>query len=168
MANFYPYLVSTLPTLSFGASAPFTCEQFLQRCSELISDKDMMALRCVTQSGGTDNPVIRKWQAFCVLLHNELVKVRAVRKKVSAEKYLRADGNPDPGFTHLALAAYRNPSQLEGERLLDMAKWNFLEEMSLGHYFDLESIIIYAYKLLILERWERINAADNEMLLRSV
>jgi len=170
MANLYPYLIPSLPMLSFGAPAPFSCAQFLERCAELISEDDHKVLRClsVEEPSGVLSPVIKKWLRFNITLKNELVKVRSARKKVSAENYLRPDGYAEPSFYHLALAACRDPRPLEGEKILDIARWNFLDELSFGHYFDFDLVIIYAYKLLILERWERINTADRELLLRSV
>lgn len=170
MADFYPYLVSSLPMLSFGVSAPFACAQFLEGCAAFIPEGDLGALRgvFVEEPSGALNPVIAKWLRFNISLKNELVKVRSSRKKMSAEKYLRPDGNAEPGLYHLALAAHRNPCPLEGEKILDIARWNFLEELSFGHHFDLDFIIIYAYKLMILERWEKINNADKDALLRSV
>jgi hypothetical protein len=40
-----------------------------------------------------------------------------------------------------------------------------LEELSVGHYFDIELLMIYARKLSILEKWERVKAADAGKLL---
>ncbi len=170
MANFYPYLIPSLPMLSFGAPAPFSFAEFIEKCAGFISENDLKTLRSVLAERPLEalNPVIRKWLRFNITLKNELVKVRAARKRVSAENYLRPDGYAEPSFYHLALAAHRNPCPLEGEKILDIARWNFLDELSFGHYFDLDLVIIYAYKLLTLERWEKINTADREALLRSV
>ena len=43
-----------------------------------------------------------------------------------------------------------------------------MDELATGHYFDLDFLISYALKLLILERWERINSADKPRLLEEV
>ncbi|MBU1869761.1 MAG: DUF2764 domain-containing protein [Candidatus Omnitrophica bacterium] len=170
MADLYPYLISSLPMLSFGAPLPFSFAEFIERCSGIISEEDLRVLKglSVEETSQALSPIIKKWLGFNTTLKNELVKVRCARKSARAEDYLRSDGYAEPSVYHLALAAHRNPSPLEGERMLDMARWNFLEELSFGHYFDLDSVIIYAYKLLILERWEKINTADREALLRSV
>jgi hypothetical protein len=40
-----------------------------------------------------------------------------------------------------------------------------LEELATGHYFDLVFLITYAYKLMILQRWENIRSADGMILL---
>ena len=94
-----------------------------------------------------------------------MAKVRAARKHTDVTKYLRHERYIEPPIAHLAMNAYRSPSPLEGERILDEARWQKLEELSFGHYFDLEFLLIYALKLLILERWERIYAADKISLL---
>jgi hypothetical protein len=52
--------------------------------------------------------------------------------------------------------------------MLDEARWRMLEELCVGHYFDLDFLIIYALKLLILERWQRIRTADGGRLLEEV
>jgi hypothetical protein len=65
----------------------------------------------------------------------------------------------------MALAAYRNPSILESERYLDQEKWNFLDSLAAGHYFDRDFLIVYGLKLAVLEKWERVRTADKKALL---
>ncbi len=167
MASFYTYLISSLPMLHFGARPPFSFEKFFLRCEGLIPQEDFQVIKNLTKQDTHKGPkaVIKKWLDFDTMLRNELVKLRASRKKIDPAKYLRPDGYAGSSFYHIALAAQRNPSPLEGERLVDLERWNFLEGASFGHYFDLEFLIIYAYKLLILERWERINSADKNKIL---
>lgn len=164
MAEFYTYLISSLPMLHFGAKPPFSYEQFLLKCRELIPAKDFIILKDLI-SLDNQQAVIKEMRNFELLLRNELVKIRALRKKIDPAKFLRQDGYAGPSVYHAALAAYRNPSPLEGEKLLDEARWKFLDELSAGHYFDLSALIIYAYKLLILERWFNMNTADRDLLL---
>jgi hypothetical protein len=52
--------------------------------------------------------------------------------------------------------SHRIPSLIESEKFLDAARWQRLEELSQGHYFDLGALIVYALKLNILWRWEKI------------
>ena len=44
-------------------------------------------------------------------------------------------------------------------------RWKALEELALGHYFDVGVLITYAYKLMILQRWENIRSAEGMILL---
>ena len=168
MADFYPYIASTLPMLRFEMKPPFSYEEFLQRCAGFIPVQDILVLRGLDsfKIDSAPTPLIKKWLIFDSLLRNELVKVRASRKKLDPERYLRPDGYAEPAFTHLALAAQRNPSPLEAEKMLDQSRWDFLESLGFGHYFDLDFLIIYAYKLFILQRWERIDLADGQALLK--
>ena len=169
MAGYYVYLICSLPMLHFGARPPLSLEKFIQQARELLSQEDVRFVEACTQQNiyeqKLDQPTLNKWRAFDTALRNELVKVRSSRKKIDPAKYLREDGFTEPAISHLALNAYRNPSILEGERLLDLERWRFLDELSIGHYFDLDFLIVYALKLLILERWEKIRTADKEQLI---
>ena len=114
------------------------------------------------------NQTVRKWFMFDTGLRNELVRQRAVRLHKDPNQYLRMDGYADLSITHIALSAYRNPAILEAEKILDYARWSALEELAMGHYFDSDALFIYALKLLIVERWEKIKEADKPKLFEEV
>jgi len=141
--------------LNFGMKPPFSFEQFLQICQRVIPESDIGILK---QASIT----------FDTVLRNELTKIRAARKRVDPLKYLRGDEYADPSVTRIALNAYRNPSILEAERMLDQERWHVLEEGACGHYFDIDFLIVYAHKILILERWEKIHTADKTQRLEEV
>ncbi len=169
MANFYEYLVSSLPMLHFGMDLPFAFERFLQIARGLIPDEDFKVLEGISldwQEPGIQHPTLAKWLEFDTALRNEIAKIRALRRRADAARYLRGGTSfSDPALTHLALASHRNPSLIEAERILDEARWYLLEELACGHYFDLEFLITYALKLRMLQRWDRINKADKQKLL---
>jgi hypothetical protein len=173
MPNFYPYLISSLPMLHFSGKAPFSWETFLEKCAGLIPQKDLRTIADLpkTEEGvekSAAQPAIKKWIAFDAALRNELVKARSGRKHIEAWRYLRPDGYSGTAIAQAALAAQRNPSILEAERFLDLKRWDALEELAFGHYFDLEFLIVYTYKLLILLRWEKVYSADKAALLEDV
>ncbi|MBL7151050.1 MAG: DUF2764 family protein [Candidatus Omnitrophica bacterium] len=165
MPAYYTYLVASLPSLVFGSEPPFSFQGFLNLCRPLIPEAGFNLLQ---HSDNGNQPTLQKWLEFDTALRNELVKIRAARKKIDPEKYLRRDGFVDPQISHSAINAYRNPSPLEGEMMLDQARWRLLDELCAGHYFDLDLLIIYAHKLLILERWQRIKSADSPALLEGL
>jgi len=174
MANFYTYLIASLPMLNFGMKLPFSFERFLEICRQLIPEKDFQLLSALPQANEYLNerllrrPIIQKWVEFDLALRNELTKARAVRKHLDSAKYLRPDADNSHSLTLFALSAQRNPSLIEAEKMLDEARWKALEELSVGHYFDFDFLIIYAYKLLLLQRWEKIQGADKTGLLKQV
>lgn len=160
MSGYYIYLISSLPMLHFGAKPPFSMEKFFSVCAELISQEDLEAVKNSLKDEGGD-----RYHDFETALRNELVKIRAQRKHLDASGFLRRDGYADQWISHIALGAYRNPSVIDREKMLDLERWKFLEELSVGHYFDIELLMIYARKLSILEKWERVKAADAGKLL---
>lgn len=170
MPAYYTYFISSLPMLHFGLKAPFSYERFLKIGEGLIREQDIYLLRNLPMKDGDFNPcprnsTIQKWLAFDAALRNELVKIRAQHKHADPLKYLRRESRADFLLSHIALAAHRNPSLVEGEKSLDQARWKVLDEIETGHYFDNDYLLVYGYKLKLLERWERINTADKADLL---
>jgi len=108
----------------------------------------------------------KKWATFDVMLKNEIVAIRAARKKVDPAKFLHQDGHPASYRAgHIAINAYRAASPIETEKMMDAERWRELDDMSFGHYFDADALAIYALKLAILEKWEKIKTADKTALL---
>ncbi|MDP2927945.1 MAG: DUF2764 family protein [Candidatus Omnitrophota bacterium] len=173
MPAYYTYLISSLPLLNFSAKLPFSLEDFFTKCKNLIPEKEFEILRrvceqdiCSLATQSIDS--LKQWANFEIALRNELVRARAGRKKIDPLKFLRLPDSPQAEINHLAMAAYRSISILEGEKILDQARWNFLEALSLGHYFDFDHLLVYGLKLKILERWDEIQKADKEHLLNAV
>lgn len=169
MPNYYIYLISTLPTLHFGTKMPFPFEKFIAYSQRFIPESDIEILKKISIAGEyatkTLHPTLQKWQDFDTALRNELVKVRAGKLHLETSKFLRGDGFADTHISHIALNASRNPSILEAEKILDEARWRALEELSFSHYFDLDFLILYGLKLMLLERWERVNTQDKAQVL---
>ena len=164
MTGYYPYLIAALPVLYFAQSAPISAEQFLGLCRRFLSEGDMEILDACSLDGNYSpqaaHPTLKKWQEFDAGLRNELVKIRASRKQIDPQRYQRGERQAEAAVTHIAMNAYRDPSALAAEKTLDGARWHFLEEAAGGHYFDLDALIIYKLKLLILERWLRFALTD--------
>lgn len=153
--------------LTFGAEAPLSYDKFLSLCQGLVPEEESSLLKDLrtlkTEPGcGAIPLILEKWFDYQRQLGNELVKIRASRKHIDPERYIRGDEYSPAAVSRLAIGAYRNPSILEGERMQDQARWQTLGDLSFGHYFDLDFLVIYALKLLILEKWQRINRADPE------
>ena len=171
MSKYYTYLISSLPTLAFGTKPPFSLEVFIQKCESLISDAEKENIRKISSQGAFalqdgNSEVLKKWRYFDINLRNELVRVRAARKKIDPLRYLRHDEYSEPQIIHIASLSLRNPSIFEAERALDLERWRLLDELSFGHYFDFDTLIIYALKLKILERWAKIEVADKERIMQ--
>lgn len=169
--TYYVYLISSLPSLHFEGKLPFSFEKFIGICGEFIPQPDIEIIQQANISGEyaeAKQQTLKAWHSFDTALRNELVKLRAGHKHILASHYLRKETFPEPVIVHIALAAHKNIYPLESEKLLDQARWDFLEQIRFGHYFDLDYLIIYAHKLLILEKWNRINAANTQAIIEGV
>ncbi|MFH1354950.1 MAG: DUF2764 family protein [Candidatus Omnitrophota bacterium] len=156
--------------LQFGTKQPFGFDKFLEICQDKISQDEIDIIKQLAAEfdyQGTQ-PTLEKWRAFDTALRNELVKIRAIHQHLDPLKYIRKEEAFSSYIAHIAINAQRNPSVLEAEKMLDQERWNKLEELALGHYFDLDALIIYALKLQILERWERIYSTDKAQLISGV
>ena len=170
MADFYTYVIASLPMLHFGMKPPFSFERFLEVCRPFIPEKEFQLLRTLPQpeqyfEKGNRHRITQKWIQFDVALRNELVKIRATRRHSEPATYLRPDGYSGSSLAPAVMAANIHTSVLDAEKTLDETRWKVLEELATGHYFDLDFLITYAYKLLILQRWENIRSADGMILL---
>jgi hypothetical protein len=170
MADFYPYLIASLPMLHFGTKPPFSFERFLEVCRQFIPKKDFQLLSTLPQpeqyfEKGKRHPIIQRWIEFDVALRNELVRIRATKQHIEPAPYLRPGGYSGSSLAPAVMAANIATSVLDAEKTLDETRWKALEELATGHYFDLDLLITYANKLLILQRWENIRSADKTILL---
>ena len=90
MSSYYIYLISSLPVLAFGLKPPLSLERFIRLCEELIPEEEARVIRSVFRENifglETKQTTLLKWMAFEKALRNELVKIRAVRKKIDPEK----------------------------------------------------------------------------------
>lgn len=159
--------------LQFESKPPFDFDKFLKICGDLIPDRDFSSLKRVSMNGeyiddAYRNATLRKWKEFDVAVRNEFVPIRARHRKEDPLKYLHEDGFVDPSISHIAINASRAHTPLEAERLIDRERWRFLDELAIGHYFDFDFLVTYAYKLLILLRWDNIMRADKEALVREM
>lgn len=171
MIGFYPYFLSSLPFLEFNAELPFSPEEFVNKAAEFLSSLDLTMLKNALSpvaSIGPVHPVTKNWLEFNIVFKNELARLRATKKKIPVEKYIRPQKEQNLNLIPLIQHAIRQPSPIDAEKELDGIKWRYLEELSLGHYFDLQAVIIYLYKLKIIERWSKIQKADKEKILLSL
>lgn len=168
-------MISSLPMLNFSSRPPFGLEDFLAKCKGLIPETGIEFLRdaCykevfILTAGEAAIGTLGKWINFEIALRNELARGRARRKKIDVLKFIHLPDEPEAYISHIAMSAYRSSSILEAERILDQARWDFLESLSLGHYFDFDFLLIYLLKLKILDRWDKVQKADKEYLFNQV
>jgi hypothetical protein len=168
MPDFYTYIIASLPALTFPALPPINRQKFLDACRDLVTAEELLLLEALLEDKELpvkDYALLARWVDFDTALRNELVNLRAGRKRKDPQKYIRENIYWSPEAIHAAMAAYKDISILDAEKILDLERWRYLDELCAGHFFDFEFLIVYALKLKILERWEKIRRADKVKLL---
>jgi hypothetical protein len=143
MAGHYTYVISALPMLNFGHKLPLSYARFLESCRGLIDEEEVSVLAALEGRDwgaalAADIPLLKAWRLFEVALRNELVRLRSARKQTDAGRYLRHDGWWDPWVSQWRLTPSGIHAPLEAEKILDEERWKKLDELCLGHYFDLD------------------------------
>ncbi len=170
MPRYYPYIAASLPLLSWGVLAPFSYDRFLQHCEGLLPDEEYALLSALASEAVPGDisccrGVLGKFNAFETALRNELVRLRAARLHREPQQYLRETSGSDVALAQAAAAAVRALSPLEAERSLDALRWECLEALGAGHFFDRDFLIVYALKLKIALRWKAVSAGLAQELL---
>ena len=169
----YYYLIAQLPYLYYEQKPPMTCEDFKTLAKPLMSKDDFEILRNITlnpKDNSVDNPddpkakaqnksagcsFLDNWYNWDRTLRLELAKQRAVklkREKPADESGYQVDA------VSAASKAMDESSPLDGEILLDKARWNAIDEIAGNNHFHRNSVFAYYLKLLLMERKQTFNA----------
>ncbi len=153
MSQYY-FTVASLPNLDFESETSFRFNDFLEVCRSTLDKEDFKIVESASLDmfeSRMENSTLNRWIVFEQSLRNELVKLRSPELGIDPEKYLRhfVDDTTTP---LIARNAVKQEDPFKAEAFIDRARWSFLEEMEVGHFFDLEKLIVYSLKLQILER----------------
>ena len=131
------------------------------------------------------NSFAAEWFTFNLNVNNILVAMTARKYKLGVEnavigdgevaEALRTSGARDFGLTGTLdyieeLQRLNENGRLqERERQLDNMRWNWLEDNSVFCYFTVERLFVFLQKLIIVERWAKLDAESgmeryNEMI----
>lgn len=169
MGSHYYYLVSQLPYLGFGQTPPMQSKAFKELAKSLLTKKDAALLDLVdldpqppnpeddglsyaekTPSSGSD--FIDKWREWERALRLNLARHRATKLGRKEADSLDPPGFPAEAVDAAARAVAVAGSPLEGENLLDRARWDAIESFQGSNYFSSNTVFAYMLKLFILER----------------
>ena len=122
---------------------------FVGESKKFLSDRETEQLQVINlqsmhepQFRDSRIPVVRDFAGFMYTLKRSLASYRMARRDSPTQHSSTKD---------TALIKPGNP--LEEEVQILQMQWEKLEELSSGHHYDLEALIIYKLKLEILQRW---------------
>ncbi|MBU4333328.1 MAG: DUF2764 domain-containing protein, partial [Candidatus Omnitrophica bacterium] len=89
-------------------------------------------------------------------LKNEIAAFRAKRAHKKPEDYVKDESFRDYSLQDAINKAARKENLLEAEKDIDHIRWQVLEDLAVGHYFDIDFLYIYGLQLKIVERYSKI------------
>jgi len=110
----------------------------------------------------TRNDFGRQWVAHEVALRNALATRRARTLELEAGDYLVASdlASEDEDFASLLNDWSTASNPLAGLRILDRARWVWLDAHDRYFSFADDELAAYAARLMLLQRWRRLEAAN--------
>ena len=151
----YYFLVSSLPYLLKNSNIKLTLNKFEELCSEQLTKNDLNVIEeCKLNNfnlNKKDNITFSRWQLWEINLRNELLKLRAQKKGIQPDKYF-VSCDRIIEVDEIARSAFNQASPIDAENMLDNARWDLLESMEVGNYFNIDKLVLYSLKLQLLEK----------------
>lgn len=156
MSQYY-YSVAALPALRLEETPVYSSARFAEQCAVDVSPADLALILSArvwpdSTAVSADGPaVLRAWYAHVADLQRYLGAARASKLGWDASELPRAAGI-DPSIAESArqLVAEEDPARAEAALLRLL--WSLLDTLEVGHYFDVEKLIIYYLRLQLVER----------------
>lgn len=152
MSEFH-YFASSLPFLRLGTESPMRSEEFLDQAQYHLPPGQWQSLSAIALTPREDaaGATETRWNRFETCLRNAVARCRARKLKKEAHAYTRLE---EDAFGHLESqvqeAFGRDPLNMEEH--LDLIRWQFLDDLAVGHLFDYDALVIYRIRLLLLEK----------------
>lgn len=107
-------------------------------------------------------PLLREWVSYEVGLRNALVRARAKALGLDASGYVVAEdlATGEEMYEGVIGEWSSAPDPLAGLRVLDRARWAWLKRHERWYSFDVDELVAYAVRLMLVCRWERIRKAE--------
>ncbi len=155
MSQYY-FVVASLPFLPYETDKFPASGTFLQFCKEQLTQIDYKLLKSAVEEhflSETKCDCLNRYRRWEISLRNELVRLRAQERGEEHENYIRQyKGSDLLEVQEIARNAFSQDSPLTAEDILNRARWDYMDQLEMGHYFNIEKLIIYYLRLQLLER----------------
>ena len=154
--NIY-YLVASLPHLRYPDPPPMTIDDFFSACKTHLSPCNLKKLKSIHE--GDPDPRCRRlsslklWQEWDLTAREELARLRAERLGRPIVPVHDRDGKHAAAID-AAREAFRAATPIAADDTLESARWDYLDSLEFGRYFNIESLALYLLKLKVLARRE--------------
>ncbi|MCY1719534.1 DUF2764 family protein [Prolixibacteraceae bacterium Z1-6] len=133
-----------------------TKNQFLKNwfLFELNTKNILTAFNCIHHNYELDEQLLQVPQ-------NDTVYSLLLNKRLKFELF----EDEFPFSDQIFRIAESDAKSIEKEKTLDRIKWDYLDEFTFFHYFTIEKILSFILKLMISERWMKLDTETGRQLL---
>ncbi len=151
----YYYLVSSLPGISLDAKPALSLDEFRSSCADHLSEHDICALNSLLDidENPVDHTFVNNWTDSETQLRNASARLRAAKNQKDAVDFVREHSGFDVGIEESVEEAFNHSNPMERERALDKIRWTTLNELAGTDPFSVNTVLAYAVKLRLAERW---------------
>jgi len=150
----YYYVVASLPLMFFGDPPAVRPSEWRRQLQGVLPEPDLVFVDAFLEGrhvGGCR--FAEQWRAKEMQLRNAVARARAARLGLEVQSHLQPHDGYDMAIEDAVINAFTKENPLERERELDRCRWHIAEELAWGELFRLETILAFAVKLRIAERW---------------
>ncbi len=161
----YYYFVASLPSLDFDQSVSLLYPDFLEEARRHLSAGDFHFLTMATLDYDAlvaPHPTLQVLADLNRRLKNEIALFRCKTLSRDSADFFRGDHYMPGEISESVAQAAKMVNPLEAQKALDLFRWKKFEELSSGHSFDLDVIIVYGLKLQILDRHHELASAKGQ------
>ncbi|MCL2212125.1 MAG: hypothetical protein FWB95_09415, partial [Treponema sp.] len=157
----YFYLMAQLPYLIYEQKPPMSSASFKATAAYFLNSADSSLLKHLSLDPAfaqekTNSDFIDNWREFERALRLNLAKERAIKLRRDTMQLQHPPLFPLEA-ANAASKAIDESSPLEGEIVLDKARWAAIDSMTGSDNFHRNAVYAYFLKLLLLERREAFN-----------
>jgi hypothetical protein len=159
MSEYY-YLVASLPMLSLEDLPEISSEEFLEVTMDHLPACEFAALRDLSLqpiSSESQLDSIKAWSEWETSVRNTIVVMRAEGDASLVESFKRSGGGFFAEVEKGVSEAFSKSDPLEREKYLANMRWAFLDDLELGHEFDVVKLVVYRLKLLLCEKFAHVS-----------
>lgn len=165
------YLVAGLPWLVLGEPPDISAAEFEERCRNHLpaADAEEAARLLRGDAAGLRSAFARAWSRRDAQLRNQAARLRAARRGVDVQTFLREQEGWDGWIVKGVEDAFALASPLDREVALDRMRWGFADDLARPEPFGLAAVLAYAVKLRLALRWAGLpDGAPGERLAQAL
>lgn len=166
----YYYTVAALPAVRLEDDPFFDHNGFLEHCSSFLHPRDLAYVRSarITPEDSSDGDdsisepaattgLLAVWDLFLrsVFSHAATVRAQELGWETTGQT-----SESDPALAERIRQILGEETPLKSESALLQMMWIVLEDLTIGHFFDREAILVYYLKLQLALRYQRITNTE--------